>query len=526
MTMAILSWDDGAGHHELPLRGDTCRCGRSADNDARLADHSVSRRHAIVFRVPQGWCVRDGGSQNGTRVNGSQASDSVLRDGDELQLGDIRILFRDPPADVEPTSARMLAGTGQGTLDDDGSIVLNAELISHGMSTASSGAQLWAPEAAAALAGLVNVAESLLRLTSMEELFERVVHLVFAHVPVENVFLLLHDAKTDTLVPKLARHQSGAEAIGTISTDIALRALRRRESILTLDAQDDPRFGGESIFVQGICSVMCVPLWAGDATVGVVFADSKTRRVRLDEHHLHFLTLLAHVAAAAIEQARLRTRVQEEAALREQLMRYHSPSLVERIVAGQSKGLLEPTEREVTVLFADIVGFSTRSEGMPPRDVARFLNRFFSDMVDIIFDHEGTLDKFIGDAVMAIFGAPADVPDHAARAVQCALAMRRHLLERNAATQLEDEDVHVRIGINTGLVVAGDIGSARRVEYTVVGNTVNIAARLQALVAKPGSIVIGEATQRALGGRFPTVDLGQQVLKGIVQPVRAFDVLL
>jgi adenylate cyclase len=525
--MVTLCWDDDDGHHAYQLMGDTCRLGRSAENDVRLVNHSVSRRHAILFRVQSGWCVRDGGSQNGTQVNGVVATERALHDGDELQLGDIRVLFQEsstdgggtPPqkgAAAEPPPAAIAAG----------SIVLSAEQVSKGRSSASSGAFLWAPEAAAALAGLVNVAESLIRLTSMDELFERVVHLVFAHVPVENVFLLLYDQKADSLVSKLARHQSGGPAHGTISTDIALRALRRRESILTLDAQDDPRFGGQSIMAQGIRSVMCVPLWVADATIGVVFVDSKTRRVRLDEHHLHFLTLLAHVAAAAIEQARLRTRVLEEAAFREQLMRYHSPSLVEKIMAGQSKGLLEPTEREVTVLFADIVGFSTRCEGMPPRDVARFLNHFFSAMVDIIFDHEGTLDKFIGDAVMAIFGAPSDVPDHAVRAVQCALTMRRHLQQRNAATNIEGEDVHIRIGINSGPVVAGDIGSARRVDYTVVGNTVNVAARLEALVAKSGSIVIGESTRKALAGRFPTADLGRQTLKGILQPVQAYEVLL
>ena len=525
--MVTLRWNDDDGHHEQLLTGDTCRFGRSTENDVRVANHSVSRRHAILFRVPSGWCVRDGGSQNGTQVNGIAATERALHDGDELQLGDIRILFQECPTDDTRPPLPEIAGVAPAAVGiAEGSIVLSAEQVSQGRSSASSGAFLWAPEAAAALAGLVNVAESLIRLTSMEELFERVVHLVFAHVPVENVFLLLYDQKTDSLVPKLARHQSGKPAHGTISTGIALRTLRRRESILTLDAQDDPRFGGQSIMAQGIRSVMCVPLWVADATIGVVFVDSKTRRVRLDEHHLHFLTLLAHVAAAAIEQARLRTRVQEEAALREQLMRYHSPSLVEKIMAGQSTGLLEPSEREVTVLFADIVGFSRRCEGMPPREVARFLNRFFSAMVDLIFDHEGTLDKFIGDAVMAIFGAPGDVPDHAARAVQCALAMRRHLEQRNAATNLDGEEIHIRIGINSGPVVAGDIGSARRVDYTVVGNTVNVAARLEALVAKSGSIVIGEATQRALAGRFPTADLGQQTLKGILQPVRAYEVLL
>jgi adenylate cyclase len=448
-----------------------------------------------------------------------------LQDGDEILLGDIRIRFgTEAPPGRRPEGEE--AGRTPTPEVADGSIILNAEHVSQGRSTMTASASGWPPEASAALAGLVNVADQLLQCTSVEHLFERILRLVFGHVPVENVFLLLAEDGSGQLVQKLARRREGGRPSGSISTEITTRAFRRRESILTLDAQADPRFCGQSIMVQGIRSVMCVPLWAAESTIGVIFADSKTRRVRLDEHHLHFLTLLAHVAAAAIEQARLRRRVEEETTFRDRLMRYHSPTLVDEIMSSRAgTGFLDPAEREVTVLFADIVGFSTRTEGMQPREVARLLNSFFSEMVDIIFEHEGTLDKFIGDAIMAIFGAPNDLADHAARAVQCAAAMNAHLARRNVGAT-EKEQIRIRIGINSGVAVAGDIGSERRVDYTVVGNTVNVASRLEAFVAKPGDIVIGESTHGSLRGRFPTQFLGEQTLKGILRPVKAYQVLL
>jgi len=528
--MLTLSWQDDTGPHELAWPSGNCRLGRSQDNDVCITDRSVSRRHAMLSREQNGWRVRDSGSQNGTKVNGAVAADRPLRDGDEILLGDIRIhvAIPSPPAAQERQAEVQAPAPAPASDMAEGSIVLDARNISQGGSSLTAGSPGWSPEAASALAGLVNVAEQLLQSSSVENLFERILRLVFEHVPVENVFLLLAEDGTGRLVQRVARQRDGARPGGTISTEIATRAFRQRESILTLDARDDPRFcRGQSIMAQGIRSVMCVPLWVSEATIGVIFADSTTRRVRLDEHHLHFLTLLGHVAAAAIEQARLRRQIEEETAFRDRLMRYHSPTLVDEIMAarGGYGAFLDPTEREVSVLFADMVGFSTRTEGMQPREVARLLNLFFSEMVDILFEHEGTLDKFIGDAIMAVFGAPNDLPDHAIRAVQCAAAMHAHLAKRNLGLEGKDE-IHIRIGINSGVAVAGDIGSERRVEYTVVGNTVNVASRLEAFVAKPGGIVIGESTFLAVEGRFPTQYLGEQTLKGIQQPVKAYQVLI
>ena len=163
-----------------------------------------------------------------------------------------------------------------------------------------------------------------------------------------------------------------------------------------------------------------------------------------------------------------------------------------------------------------MVGFTARCEGLEPPDVARFLGEFFTLASDSVFEFGGTLDKFIGDAAMAFFGAPLEQPDHAERAVLAALAMRRRLKAWNHEREVAGLDVvEVRMAVNSGLVVVGDIGSATRVDYTILGNAVNVASRLEDAVAQPGQIVLGAATQRAVAHLFPTEHLGNVQLRGL-----------
>jgi len=184
------------------------------------------------------------------------------------------------------------------------------------------------------------------------------------------------------------------------------------------------------------------------------------------------------------------------------------------------------TLRETSILFADIVGFTARCESLPPEEVAAFLNQFFSLAADVIFKYGGTLDKFIGDAVMAFFGAPLPQEDHAERAVRSALELMSALEEWNAEREAAGDDrIDVRIAVNSGPVVVGDIGSASRVDYTVLGNTVNVTARLEEHVASPGSIVIGETTQAAVGDLFATESLGSVQLKGLSRKINIFRVI-
>jgi adenylate cyclase len=185
---------------------------------------------------------------------------------------------------------------------------------------------------------------------------------------------------------------------------------------------------------------------------------------------------------------------------------------------------LQAQRCQISVLFADISGFTRMSEGMEPLVLAGILNRTFEAMTDQIFSRGGTLDKYIGDAIMAFFGAPSPDPDHARHAIDAAVAMQETLYALNAARPEGYPELQMRIGINSGEAFAGDIGCEKRMDYTVMGSAVNLASRLESSVAKPGQIVVGPSTAD-LVGPDNLRQLGAFSLKGIEQDVRPFEVL-
>jgi adenylate cyclase len=184
---------------------------------------------------------------------------------------------------------------------------------------------------------------------------------------------------------------------------------------------------------------------------------------------------------------------------------------------------MTPTEKFVTGLFTDIVSFTPLSERLSPAEVSLLLNQYFRKMTDIIFDYHGTLDKYIGDAIMAVFGAPIERKDDAERAVKAALDMRKTLAE--ILEKIEpDKRFGIRLGINTGRVVAGNLGSPRRMDYTVIGDTVNTASRLES-IAEPGQILIGEKTYASIKGKFKIREIGKRSVRGKSKAIAVYEVL-
>ena len=239
-------------------------------------------------------------------------------------------------------------------------------------------------------------------------------------------------------------------------------------------------------------------------------------------------SLLKEIAQEeAGHETTLRSRLklyQEKHLLRDTISRYVSPEVCEEVLRNPGLLQLGGQRRRVTVLFADLRGFTALSERLKPEEVVEALNIFFTAMVDLVFEHQGTLDKFLGDAMMAVFGVPVMIPEAPVKAVECALAMQGALRQMQAqkATVIQG----MGIGINTGEAIVGNIGSARRMDFTVIGDVVNIAARLQELTKELDvDILVGESTHQEVADRFRMAPEHQVVLRGRKEPTRAFRVL-
>lgn len=519
--------------------------GRGGDCDVLLAAPDVSRKHAAIERDEEGWTIADLGSRHGTFVNGRRVASRRLEDGDQITLG----LGTDPGSILRfhvPTPPEE-----GGILFDDRATKSNIQLTINVEDFERAIDRPDEPPGAArqarppgpdtlldAIAGqspphlprfsiiklFKQVGEVLLTSDDLEEMLARVVDLALENLPAERGFICLCDEATEAITPKVARLKGVArgESIN-ISRSIAREAMRARQALMVSDALSDSRFAqSQSIRFEGIRAAMCAPLYHAGRVEGLIYVDSPGCD-RFTAPDLELLTALGVLTAVGIVQARLRDDVTRERAIRARLARYSSPHVVEQIVAGAGglEDAMLAQEREVTVLFADLSRFTPMVEGAEPTLVARVLNSAFEQLTQAVFLYDGTLDKYLGDGLLAIFGAPLSQADHAERAIRAALLMQQ-VLDEGGVAGPKGERLEMRIGINSGTAVAGDIGSATRKDYTVVGDAINVASRLESSVAKPGQIVIGPATYERCGDAFDLRPLPEIRLKGKQRPIQPY----
>lgn len=525
--MYKLLYENRGRRREFALEGQRVNIGRGLNNEIVLDDPSVSRHHACLDSEGHQWKVMDLGSRNGVQVNGrliptGEAGAHSVRDGDRFLLGSIAfevfradelLVLSEEKEDPQTTHAIV------GPLKDFKGLAD----VSTPTGALSKKAQDAIERARRALSVLASVGQRIAAVKPLEEILEAIVDLVFESTPAERAALLLWDEGTAKQVAKVVRSRTG-DALQELRVprSIVDRAFRERCTI-----QLDPRFSpGESVLIQGIRSAVAVPLWDQTRVIGTIYADSLAHIGVFDPFSLDLLSALANYATIAIEQARLLKRIQEEERAKERLGRYHSPAVVKRILASadSSAGFeLAAQEAEVTVLFADMAGFTASSEELSPQELMILLNHYFGRMTDVVFEHEGTLDKYIGDCLMAVFGAPLAQPDHAQRAARTALKIRevvRGMVDRKARGPV----VAFRIGMSSGKVVAGDVGNPKRREWTVLGSTVNLASRMENL-AQAGQIVLTEQTRALLDDGFEVRSIGAQRIKGFAKPIPAFELV-
>ena len=546
--------------YNVPLVKERMTIGRTNDNDIILPDPRVSSLHAEIIRKEDRFVLNDLESRNGTRINEQFIQSIDLKDEDEIRIGGNRLAFMTeerpafPPAktlilEKEGDYARWQQRTlkidpEESCLVDSQSLLAFPEPQEDRKKGALPGlfkkkkpqtkreAGFLSPERAnKVLFVLYEISRQLNIIHDFNELLEKIMDHVLMVIDADYGFLILTDENKDKqFIPMVVKYKDDkVKSRGEIraSRTIINKVIQDKVALLTSNAMADPRFeSAESLVGQNIRSAMCVPLWRREKIIGVIQLDSIRPDNRYTEEDLELLKTIGCQMAMILEQASLNERIRREERMRDRLERFHSPQVIDMIIKSGLESQDDPMDTkdlEATILFTDIIGFTHLTEDMQPREINMLLNQFFSRMTDIVFEYDGTLDKYIGDSLMAIFGAPLEKKDDAERAVSAALKMRQELLAMTENTS-EGAKFCIRIGINTGHVVAGNIGSPKRMEYTVIGTPVNIASRLESL-AQPNQIIIGEETYRRVKGKFKIRKIGPREVKGRSEPVMAYEVL-
>ena len=502
--------------------------GRAPQSDIPVFDPTISRRHAEVTADEKQLHVRDLGSSNGTFLNGSRVETCSVSVGDTITFG--KVAFKLQP--VAPPAAAAAAG---GMKDMPAGATIVRQLPARNTPGSAFAAIKSGEQAAVADASdkiqqklkiLLEVSTQLGKAIDTDAILQKIVEQAYQILTVDRVAIQLMD-ESGTLVTKIARDKRGTEQQRAVPQSIARAAISDKVAILSDNAGEDQRFGGQSILMQQVRSAICVPLMGGeDRVLGVIYVDNVSTTHKFVDEDLDFLIAFSGIAAVAIENSQYAERIRREMLARSNFERYFTPQLAQRIAASEGATRLGGDKREVTVLFSDIRGFTALSETMPPGEMATLLTDYFTEMVECVFRNEGTLDKFIGDSVMAQWGAPIGSREDPDKAMQAAIEMMQELDKLNEKWRSEGRpELHIGIGLNFGEAFAGNIGSERRLEYTVIGDTVNTASRLCS-AAGAREILISEEMKRALSMNVELASCPPMELKGKSQPVPVYRVLI
>jgi adenylate cyclase len=469
----------------------TSTLGRSNACELVISDPLVSRQHCQILLGMGGISLRDLGSTNGTFLNGVRVTENPLRNQDVVSIGGTRLRFA-----VE--LSKDLPDSRTPKIDE----LAHKKLLT--------------------LYEVGNIVNSVLELKTLLNI---IMAMAIKVMQANRGFLLLKDP-AGKLEPVATHALTPTEAQARYSQTIVDTVLHERVPVLVLDATHDVRFANrESLKSLPLSSVICVPIWERENIAGVIYVDKAEGTSTFNEEDMYFLSAFANQAAVAITNAKLFDDVRREERLRTSLQRYLSPNLVEEMVGRGGDGLsLGGEKRKISVLFCDIRGFTALTEKEPVETIVGLLNEYFSAMSEVIFANNGTLDKFIGDAIMAVYGAPLEQPDGAFKCVKTAVEMRERLAWLNEKWKSEKKpQIQVGYGINTGEAIVGNIGSSRRMEYTAIGDMVNVAARVEG-ETDGNQIFITQETLKELGDRVDAKKLPVVKLKGKSSKVQIYEV--
>jgi adenylate cyclase len=544
--MALLKIIDASGREwQYMLTPQTpCTIGRAPDNCVVLDDPRASRHHAHVkadndstYTIIDG--VNIGGqlrrSANKVFINGEARDEHQLAHGDRITIGASTLRFEQP---VEERASnvryddRPLGHTQMLiSANDVMSQVLRAQ-----PSMATRDKEMEALQRKATiLAEMYEMSKTLGSVFDLNAIFAKATDIIFRATPADRVVALLaegnvRDGYDEVELRPIATRARDAKLEAhakklTIGRTITRKVMKDKVAMLSQDAAAEAQFAGvDSIVSQGVRSTICAPLVAESGVHGALYADRLDPFAAFKPDDLELITAVAAQTAVAVENTRAHERLAREEVARANYGRFLPEYVVKQMLENPGSFKLGGVNQKITVLFADIRGFTRLSEHAQPEKVVQLLNRYFSAMTDIIFAHGGTLDKYIGDGLMALFGAPTATPQDASNALSAAVAMQRRIIGINEELRAEGfPAIGVGIGLHTGEATVGYIGSERRSEYTAIGDTVNLAARLESN-ALGGQILLSAEASRAAGPRYTLTPREPIMVKNRMQPVPLFEV--
>ena len=481
--MAMLVYLAAAGPTRAKV-GETTIIGRSPECDLVLDDSSVSRRHASLTHAKTGWMLKDLGATLGCFVNGARVDTAPLRTGDQLRLGNVVLTFEDSDAGLP---APPVTGSLPMASTDSRVPALEFELRQ--------------------TRALLALHETFLRCGSTSMLFQGVGRDLVSALRCERCAILSRDPQAQAWRVDFLY---GVASLPPAWTQTLERG-RRPGAFIEAAVSAEQR-------------ALVVASLSGADTDAVLVAELPVGR-QLDPAARELSRALCGQIAPAVARLAIQQKTLRDEALRSNLSRYLSEQVAQAVLEGRLDLKLGGQRRDVSVLFVDIRGFTRLSEQLEPEGVLQILNAHFGRVVPLIKAAHGTVDKFIGDALMAVFGAPNDLPDHPLRAVRAAVAIQQAavgLAAELAATA--PGGFSVGVGVNTGSAVAGNLGTEDRKEFAVIGDAVNVASRLCA-TAKPGEVLVGPLTAEAIRGKVQLAEPVPVKVKGREQPVLTYRVL-
>ncbi|KAI9152677.1 hypothetical protein H9P43_009473 [Blastocladiella emersonii ATCC 22665] len=582
------------GRQEYPVRADAATTiGRREGNDIMLQCAKISKFHAYVqpqlaedvgYGHAGAGAGADGGggfryflvdnkSSNGTRLNDVFISQHVpLNDGDRIQIGtvDLAFYYTDGPAyaarngvAVPPEEAgRFRAngnGSGGGGAGGPKPPAKNIDLVmilppeEQYEETVAIRAELdgESPQTDFPPASEIEDVDTLkedyekLRLayelsklsyaSSIHDHLAKMVDLMFSVLPVDRGVVLLVDNATNLLVTNLVHLRPGAGYEGReilLSSTILQRVYKTRKCLVTSDASEDPDLGNSKSIAKGqIRSVLCVPIIAHEEVLGILHLDSRNRINTFLEKDVALVQTIINQTAIQIENSVLFEQLQTEVRVTEQLKRFLPPQAVERM-AKKKEGAIKKGGHEMTatIVFADIRGFTNLSERCSPSEVFDLLNDYFERLVQVVFKYNGVVDKFIGDALMAVFGtldgeAEAGPTFSVLNSVMAALEFQKAIEEMNEERARQGkEPISIGIGLNTGRLITGFMGAQARLEYTCIGDTVNLASRICGF-ASHNQVLMSEETLKYVKGRVDVRFQSRQQFKGKERECTVYEAL-